>query len=139
MSTGRMPDVSGYDLPGVIKPGNYKATLEKVEEKFTRNGDPAVNVRLSLDDTSDSVFDFCMIEYQGKPFEFGLRRLKQLSVMAGLGEAGRYDMADLEGKKVGVQVGYDKDTDFPRVRNYIKIDEPDIEWVNGTGGDDLPF
>lgn len=145
MSDERMPDLGDVKMPGVVADGWYLATIENVEKKFWEDGGGFISVQVLLAGEGEWASGAYNLKTEkGERNVEQLKKLKALSVYAGLGEAGGYDLADLLNKKIGVRVGINK-------KGYATIWESDSvdadrEWLNdgasldsGRTDDDVPF
>ncbi len=144
MSDTTMPEFGDIKMPGEVVEGWYLATIENAEKKFWEDGGPFISVQVILTSEDEWASGAYNLETDKGERNVGqIKRLKALSVFAGLGDTGGYDVSDLINKKVGVRIGINK-------KGYATIWESDSvdadrEWLNdgaiaGSGiDDDLPF
>ncbi len=141
MSEERMPDFGDLKMPGDAEEGWYCATISSIEQTFWEDGSPFLSLRASLDGEGVEASRFYNLETdKGERNEEQLRQLKALSVHAGLGTEGGYDLSDLIKKKVGVRYGMNK-KGYPTIWETDSLDA-DREWLNEgkpDAADDVPF
>ena len=136
-----MPNLSDIKMPGQLENGWYLATITDVEVKFWEDGGEFLSVEFTLDGEGEIARAAYNFETdKGERNIPHLKRLKALSVYAGLGDKGEYDPEDLLEKKVGVRVALNK-------KGYATVyEEADLEdqreWLNqdkAAVDNDVPF
>jgi len=136
----RMPSFGDLKMPGQLVEGWYKATIIEAEFKLWPDSRPFISVGFEIDGEGEIAKGAYNLETdEGDRNVEQIKKLKALSVYAGLGAEGNYEPEDLLEKKVGVRVGINK-KGYPTVWETADLND-ERKWLNdGVAADeDVPF
>ena len=139
---GTIPDVSGVEMPGLIKPGFYFLTVDSAEIRESQAQNNMLAVKMSIDNRGGFVYDNFVFNN-----DFALSRLRQFAEACGLGgKLANLDPADFEDAQLGAWIFNQKNprdgNEYPKAKTFIPRDaelQEDQEWVNDEEDDDCPF